>query len=182
MHRLLEKLKRDHRNLERILDLLTLELDRFFAGEASNFDLKIELMEYIETYADQVHHPLENLIYDLALTKGGEQNELLQRLCQQHSQLIQLTRTFRHSLENILQDGMMARAELEVQGREYIALQHQHIDLEENEAFPYLEQALSDADWAQISDQQRGYDDPVFETPDQVRFHTLVEYLAANDA
>ena len=59
MHRLLERLSRDHVNLERILDLLSLQLDHFCAGRESNFDLKCELLEYIETYADQGHHPLE---------------------------------------------------------------------------------------------------------------------------
>lgn len=53
MHKLLEKLSRDHRNLEKILALLTTQLDNFFAGKESNFDLIIELMEYLEAFADQ---------------------------------------------------------------------------------------------------------------------------------
>lgn len=182
MHRLLEKLMRDHRNLERVLDVLSTQLDRFFAGEESDFDLKIELMEYIETFADQGHHPLEDLIYRTALDRVGEKRELLERLSQQHQSLVQLTRQFRRSLENILQDGMMTRAELETQGREYIALQRQHIDLEESEAFPLLEEALSEEDWAHIAQQMPSHDDPVFETPDQVRFHTLMEYLAPENS
>jgi len=179
MHRLLEKLMRDHRNLERVLDLLSTQLDRFCAGEESDFDLKVELMEYIETFADQGHHPLEDLIYGVALERAGDRRQLLERLSQQHLNLIQLTRQFRRSLENVLQDGMMTRAELETQGREYIALQRQHIDLEESEAFPLLEEILTEQDWSRIARQLPSHEDPVFETPDQVRFHTLVDYLSS---
>ncbi len=57
MHYLMEKLQKDHRNLEKILDLLTSQLDQFLAGRESDFDLKIELLEYMEAYADQGHHP-----------------------------------------------------------------------------------------------------------------------------
>ncbi len=178
MHRLLEKLIQDHRNLERVLEVLSTQLDRFFAGEESDFDLKIELMDYIETFADQGHHPLEELIFGVARERAGERGEVLDRLSQQHRDLVQLTRQFRRSLENILQDGMMTRDELETQGREYIALQRQHIDLEENEVFPLLEEVLTEEDWAEVARRMPSHVDPVFETPDQVRFHHLMAYLA----
>jgi hemerythrin-like domain-containing protein len=178
MHGILEKLKKDHRNLERILDLLTTQLDRFFAGEESDFDLKCELLEYLESYADQGHHPLEELIYQVALPRVGEKRELLERLQEQHQRLIQATRQFRRSLQNVLQGGVMSRDELEVEGREYIALQRLHIDLEEDEAFPLLDARLTEAEWKQIAARMPQQVDPVFERPDQVRFRHLVEYLA----
>lgn len=181
MHRLLEKLQKDHGNLEKILTLLTLQLDHFFAGRESDFDLKIELLDYLETYADQVHHPLENLIFDMAMDKMGDKREFLERLQSQHASLILLTRKFRQSLENILQGGVMPRNELEVQGREYVALQRQHINLEEQEVFPALDAVLNEDEWNQILASMPNYDDPVFDAPDKIRFQTLVEYLSQAD-
>lgn len=181
MHPLLEKLKKDHRNLEQILSLLCTQLDNFSAGRESNFDLKIELLEYLETYADQGHHPLEDLIYDVAGKRVGDKQELLERLSSQHESLTRLTRKFRQSLESILQDGVMMREELEVEGREYVALQRQHLDLEENEVFPLLDKVLTKADWKKIEASVPRHDDPVFEKPDQVRFRYLVSYLSEVD-
>ena len=177
MHKQLEQLSRDHRNLEKILAMLTQQLDDFFAGRESDFDLKIELMEYLEAFADQGHHPLENLIYGIAQKRIKGHDELFARLARQHSNLAQLTRTFRHSLEGILREAVMSRAELETQGREYIALQHLHLALEEREVFPLLEAELTETDWAEISANLPKHDDPVFESPDQIRFQTLVNYL-----
>lgn len=181
MHYLLEKLQQDHRNLERILDLLTVQLDHFLSGRESDFDLKIELLEYLETYADQGHHPLENVIFSIArplLSGKSEQlDSLMNRLMEQHQQLAQLTRTFRNSLENIFQGGVMPREELEIQGRAFIALQREHLALEEQEAFPLLDSLLPDEAWADILEQSSNPDDPVFERPDANRFRTLFEYL-----
>lgn len=178
MHYLMEKLEKDHRNLEKVLDLLESQLDHFLAGRESDFDLKIELLEYMEAYADQVHHPLENVIFALAKPLVGERAELMDRLMQQHQELAQLTRTFRNSLENIYQGGVMPRNELEVRGREFIALQRQHIALEEQDAFPLLEGALRDQDWDTIIEQSPKYDDPVFDKPDKIRFQTVFDYLS----
>ncbi len=181
MHYLLDKLHRDHRNLEKILDLLTAQLDQFLAGHESDFDLKIELLEYMEAYADQGHHPLENVIFTVAKPLMGERAELMERLMTQHHELAHLTRTFRNSLENIYQGGVMSRDELEVQGREFIALQRQHLALEEQEAFPMLDETLQTADWDKIIEQSPNHDDPVFEKPDKIRFQTLFEYLSHAD-
>ncbi len=178
MHYLMEKLQKDHRNLEKILDLLELQLDHFLAGRESDFDLKIELLEYMEAYADQAHHPLENIMFTAAKSLADEQADLMDRLMQQHQELAQLTRTFRQSLENIFQGGVMPREELEVRGREFIALQRQHIALEEQEAFPLLDEVLQEQDWAAILEQSPNYDDPVFDKPDKIRFQTLFDYLS----
>lgn len=177
MHKLLEKLSRDHRNLEQILAMLTTQLDHFFAGRESNFDLKIELMEYLEAFADQGHHPLENLIFEVARKRIKGQDELFERLAKQHKDLDRLTKTFRHSLEGVLHEAVMSRAELETQGREYIALQHLHLGLEEREVFPMLEAELTEDDWELITANVPRHDDPVFESPDQIRFQNLVNYL-----
>ncbi|MCW8847641.1 MAG: hemerythrin domain-containing protein [Sedimenticola sp.] len=181
MHHLLEKLHKDHRNLEKILDLLTAQLDQFLAGRESDFDLKIELLEYMETYADQGHHPLENVIFTVARPLVGERAELMDRLITQHHELGQLTRIFRNSLENIYQGGVMSRDELEVQGREFIALQRQHLALEEQEAFPMLDEVLTDEHWKTIIEQSPNHDDPVFDKPDKIRFQTLFEYLSRSE-
>jgi hemerythrin-like domain-containing protein len=178
MHKLLEKLGRDHRNLEKILEMLTNQLDNFYAGKESNFDLKIELMEYLEAFADKGHHPLENIIYAVGMERAPERRELFERLCHQHQDLNRLTSRFRHSLEGVLHEAVISRAELETQGREFIALQHLHLDLEDREVFPLLEATLTEDDWKRLETSIPRHDDPVFETPDRIRFQNLVAFLA----
>ena len=178
MHKLLEKLKRDHVNLEKLVILLSAQLDNFFAGRESDFDLKIELLEYLELFADQGHHRLENLIFNTVKERLSEKQEIVERLISQHSKLVTLTRKFRQSLEGVLQGDVMLRDELEAQGREYLALQRQHIDLEEREIFPLLDEIVTDEEWQEIIKTMPKEKDPVFDSPDKVRFQKLYEYLA----
>ena len=178
---LLDKLKRDHVNLKRLLDLLSQELDAFFAGEESNFDLKVELLDYIEHFAEQVHHPTEDLIYLAALPKLPQGEVLLQRLSREHGNLVGAARRFRKTLEGIVQGEVMSRDEVETRGREFVALQRQHIDLEEHEVFPLLEQALTEAQWKEISAKAPKGEDPIFSRQDYNRFRSLIDYLQAHD-
>ena len=178
---LLDKLKQDHVNLKRLLDLLSQELDAFFAGEESNFDLKIELLDYIEHYAEQVHHPTEDLIYLVVLPKMERGEVLLQRLSREHGNLVGAARRFRETLEGIVQGEVLSRNEVETQGREFVALQRQHIDLEEHEVFPLLEQALTEDQWQEISAKAPKGEDPIFSWQDYNRFRSLIDYLQAQE-
>ncbi len=179
---LLDKLKRDHVNLKRLLDLLSQELDAFFAGEESDFDLKIELLDYIEHYAEQVHHPTEDLIYQMALPKLDKGEILLQRLSREHGDLVGAARRFRETLEGIVQGEVMSRDEVETRGREFVALQRKHIDLEEHEVFPLLENMLTDQQWNEIMAKAPEGEDPIFSWQDYNRFRSLIDYLQQQDA
>lgn len=58
-----------------------------------------------------------------------------------------------------------------------MSLQRKHLDQEEREAFPLIDSLLDEADWEQIEKSLPPHDDPVFESPDRVRFHNLFSYL-----
>ncbi|MCP4997034.1 MAG: hemerythrin domain-containing protein [Gammaproteobacteria bacterium] len=176
MHKILERLYREHTNLNQILDLLDAQLNAFNRGDSPDYDLLIELLDYTETFADQMHHPLEDLIY--ARVNPGEEHAVFDRLQSEHQSLVQFTRKFRQSLEGILCDGVMSREELETQGHEFLALQRQHLHLEEEEAFPLVDKLLGEEDWHEISNQLPRHEDPVFSHPDQIRFQNLFKYLA----
>ncbi|OQX31725.1 MAG: hypothetical protein B0D96_01330 [Candidatus Sedimenticola endophacoides] len=179
MHEMLEKLQRDHANLKRVLEILSHQIDLFCEGHESNTDLLIELIEYLESYADHGHHPLEDEIFRVGLKERPEQ---LAILYDQHAGLSRMTRRFRNSLEGVLQGEVMLREEIGIQGREYVALQSQHLDLEEGEVFPYLERQMTPGKWGHVGAHLPRYDDPVFDAPDRVRFHNLLAYLERDTA
>ncbi len=181
MHKILEKLHRDHVNLEWLLNLLTKQLDSFFAGNESDFDLKIELLEYLELYAELSHHPTEDVMFEAAMKKTDEHHAVLERLMDQHHRLTRATRNFRNSLEGVVQGGVMLRDELETRGREYIALQRLHLNTEEHEVFPFLDKLFSKKEWKQIEAAVPDVNDPVFGKRDPNRFRVLVRYLAEKE-
>ncbi len=183
MNQLLEKLHRDHDNLSHLLDLLSAQLDALFAGHESNFDLKIEMLDYIEHYAEQYHHPTEDLINELAFGKPElEQHKAqLERVSREHEALLGMARKFRETLEGVMQGEVLRRDEVETRGREFIALQRQHIDLEEQEIFPLVDQVLTEKDLEKLEKKIPHLDDPVFHRQDYNRFRSLIDYLELHE-
>jgi len=177
MHRLLARLRRDHVNLENLLNLLESQLNEFYEGRESDFDLKVELLEYIECYAELVHHPTEERIFAAAEHHLGDKQGLVETLKDQHVRLVGAARKFRQSLEGVVQGAVLSRDELEIEGREFIALQRLHMNLEEGDLFPYLDGCLQRQEWDAIEQHLPQYNDPLFGERDPNRFRTLYRYL-----
>jgi len=177
MTQLIHRLGLEHKRLARLLALLERLLDRFSEGTEPDFDLMCELLEYMETYADQVHHRTEDLIFERLHAIGVEKEEVLDILGHQHKLIGQINRRFRQSLDGIVHEEVLRRDEVEIQGRELIAVLRQHMDLEEREAFPLALKHLDSTDWTAIEEAAPGVSDPLFVMPDKARFRNLYQEL-----
>lgn len=178
MSALLNRLEEDHRRLARLMTLLEGLLDRFHDGDEPAYEPLSELMEYMIDYADQVHHPSEDLIFTRVLATVEDQgHEVLHRLMRQHEALAVLNRRFRESLEGIVHEELQSREEVEVQGRELLAALRSHMLLEDNEAFPIAADTLTADDWAEIEALAPNTQDPVFGHADPERFRALYVQL-----
>jgi len=179
MTQLLDRLNRDHRHLSRLLSLFDDLLDRFHEGDEPDFDLMSEMLEYMESYADQVHHPSEELIFDRLRARTNETYPMLDVLTKQHVLLGQMNKRFRQSLEGIMHEEVLRRDEVEVQGREYVKVLREHLSMEEAEAFPLARERLAPSDWDALMEAVPCTDDPVFGDADPARFRTLFQHLMA---
>jgi len=177
MHPLLQKLTRDHENLSRLLDVLEKQLDDFHQGQEHDLDLMRELVEYIESYEDQVHHPTEDLVYERLKALTDDKRVAVETLEEQHRILTGMSGKLRHSLDAIMHEGVVLRHEVEAQGRALVKTLRQHMDLEEEEVFALADAKLGDADWAAVEERAPKYNDPVFGDPDPARFRTLFAHL-----
>jgi hemerythrin-like domain-containing protein len=177
---LLKRLRRDHANLNRLLDLLSRELDAFFAGDESDFDLKIEMLDYIEHYAEKTHHPMEDLIFEAAMARDEMVRPLFERLRKEHHELEGMARRYRNTLEGIVQGEVITREEVGTRGREFVALQRHHIKVEDEEVLPLLEGLFSEEEWEELAARVPDDNDPVFNRQDYNRFHSLIDYLQSH--
>jgi len=177
MTELLERLTQDHRHLSRLLNLFDGLLDRFHEGNEPDFELMCEMLEYMESYADQVHHPSEEVIFDRLRARTNETYPVLDVLTKQHVLLGQMNKRFRQSLDGIVHEEVLRRDDVEVQGREFVKTMWEHLKLEEAEAFPLARERLSSSDWDELLDEVPSVDDPVFGDADPARFRTLFQHL-----
>jgi hemerythrin-like domain-containing protein len=176
MSALMTRLEREHAGLSQVLDLLEALMNRFNRGDEPDYELMCELLEYIIDYADQVHHPAEELIFGRVVEVGGQDYPVLARLHQQHQGLAQLNRRFRESLEGIIHEEVQRRDEVEQQGRELVGAHRSHMRAEDQEAFPLAREVLSEADWAVLDAQAPTAEDPGF-VRDPARFRAILAEL-----
>ena len=175
---LLDGLSRDHRNLLRLLSVLEEQLARVHAGTEEGFDLLYDLAEYLQSYADQVHHPREEAVFERIRAHTDEGAAVLTTLGRQHRDLARLNHRFHEMLEAILHEGVVRRDLFEQGGRELIATLREHLNLEEQEAFPLARRVLTEKDWEAIEADLPRVADPLFEARDPARFRFLAQHLA----
>jgi hemerythrin-like domain-containing protein len=178
MHALLQQLTRDHANLTRLMQVLDRQLDDFHAGEEHDIDLMCELVQYVESYEDQVHHPTEDLVFERLKGVTTEKRTAIETLEEQHRILTGMTRQFRDALEAIVHGDVMLRHDVEARGRAMLKMLRQHMALEEEEVFVLADRTLSDTDWDAVREQAPKFNDPVFGDPDPARFRTIFMHLA----
>lgn len=114
MHAILQRLFLDHGRLEVLLDVLERQLIDFQAGREHDLDLVCELVQYIRSYEDQVHHPMEALIFTKFKTIADKKRLTVAMLEQQHQMLADITRKFHNALESVMQGDVILRQEIEV--------------------------------------------------------------------
>lgn len=177
MTQLLDRLQQDHKHLSLLLELLEKLLDMFHSGTEPDYEMMCEMLEYMENYSDQVHHPSEDMIFERLRTHAGQHHSVLEVLMRQHEVLSDLTRHFRQSLEGIVHEEVLRRDEVEAQGRDLVETLRKHLNLEESEAFPLAREILTEEDWEAIDASASKVVDPLFGDRDPMRFRTLYQHL-----
>lgn len=179
MNPIMARLALDHARLAQLLDLFDHLLDLFHQGEEPDYELMSEMLEYMESYQDTIHHPTEDLIFRRVLDQGTQRRDVFDVLRHQHDRLPQLNRRFRQSLEGIVHEAVLPREEVEAQGRELVTTLREHMALEDQEAFPIALERLGEADWDAVQALAPNVDDPLFGAPDPERFRSLFQRLSA---
>ncbi len=174
----LERLRQDHLRFARILRKLEWEADLLSVGEGPDYSLLATIVEYLRTYADTVHHPTEDKVFERLLHKGltpAESHMVFLNLGK-HQEIIALTQKLQDEIETILNGNTLLARKLLGDIQQYLLQQRRHISFEEFHLFPRVESRLNDADWNLIDAELMLGPDPLFDSKLE-KFRTLYEYI-----
>jgi hemerythrin-like domain-containing protein len=175
---ILDKLHKDHRNLNRLLDVIERQMARFHDAEPVDLELLIDVLDYIGHYADQVHHPTEDAIFDyFAPRADARAKDAIAVLQAQHRALSEKTCEFRNTLEGVVQGDVVTRQEVENESRAFVSLQRVHLDTEERDIFPIIAAALTPEDWKRVAEHVPVLDDPLFGDQVLARYKSLYQHI-----
>lgn len=159
---LLERLSRDHARIAGVTRQLEVLADDLEQG--ADWDAFSELIGFLDYYADAVHHPLEDRVFDHLVNKGLTPTErhLVFKNLGQHEEITALTEALSRAVAQALAGETVDTADFAEQLYTYISLQRRHMRFEEQQLFPLLEQGLDNADWNALT---RLVDRPERESP-----------------
>jgi len=177
MHALITELHQDHVNLGRLLRLLERELERLRSGESPDYFLLIDIIDYIESYPDQIHHPREDVMFRVYLASHQDRADVIQRLMSEHKDLVEQSHRVRQMLEQVTHSGVYTRGYLLSQLEDFTARQWEHLNLEDGMAFDLLSDTLRSDDWSLIEERLPTAVDPIFGGAVQQRYQAIYDQI-----
>lgn len=157
---ILNRLLVEHDHILRTLNLLEMQFLDLCRGKTPDFSLMRSNIVYIQEYPEQVHHPLEDMIFSILLERVDE-TKFIEELITEHTQLEIIARKLRESLE-ALNSSIVSREDIKQQLSSFLVRQRQHIYIEEVEAYPLVHSVLTKKDWKQLNSMIPLLDDPAF--------------------
>ncbi|MCG9711339.1 hemerythrin domain-containing protein [Shewanella insulae] len=175
---MLARLHNDHKHIAILLNILKNKQQKLQNGEAVNFNLIRDIVEYMQSYAEHSHHPVEDLINEFYI-QTHPQEALEKQLGEEHHSLIESSTNLMSTLNLILSDVPVQNETLSQALKEYVEAQRNHMMYEEAKLFPIWEAGMTEAQWQEVADRckERLISDPLFSDDDNLLFEELKEYL-----
>jgi len=168
----------EHVNFARLLDLLEAQVAAFHRGERPNYDLMGDIVYYLRTFADRVHHPREDVAFARLAEREPGMQFVIHRLLQDHRVIGTAGEELVNRINEAMEDVVSPRAALEAAAATYVVYYRHHLATEEREILPRAAQVLTDEDWAMVAATVPAASDPLFGGDVEARFQELRRQIA----
>jgi hemerythrin-like domain-containing protein len=145
---MLTRLLVEHDHILKTLNLLEMQFLDLCRGGMPDFSLMRSILEYVQAYPEQVHHPIEDRIFSILLERVDE-TALIRQLMAEHAELETETRKIRESLK-LLESGAVSKEDIRDQLSNFLIRQRQHMYIEEEKIHPLIESTLTKEDWDHV--------------------------------
>lgn len=178
----INELRREHANMRSVLMLIRDQLDAIRSDWRGDYVLLANALYYMRRYPSVVHHPKEDMILKKLLAADPGLKEDVSRLLRQHQDIYSLEELLLELALNSPKQGSETQHRLLNLGWQYLQLQKEHSEREEQMFFPLAEKLLTPKDWAAIARKSKELDDPVFGTHSGDRYQMLYDHLMRESA
>ena len=148
---IVEVLRQEHRNIEKLLWVLERELIAFDRGERPDYEVVLAAIDYFKDYPDSCHHPKEDMIFERLKVRDAAAAATIGDLEAEHQEGARRLRRVAQTIEAVLRDEDLLRHTVHDIMRDFIDHERQHMAKEERLLFPAALNALLPADWAEIA-------------------------------
>src|SRR5262245_28486290 len=170
---IIERLSREHRNIEKLLRVLERELEVFDRGDRPDYEVIRAIISYFEVYPEIYHHPQEDLVFAKLRTRDPAAAAKIGDLAREHQKGAERLRRVAHAVDAVLADQEVLRQNVDAIVRDFIEQERRHMMMEDRNFFPAALKALQPQDWTEIASAVTGHEDPLFSDVAEERFDGL---------
>ena len=169
----------DHVRFGHLLDLLQREVTKFHYDERPDYELMRDIVHYLTSFADQLHHPREDVAFARMVERDSGLRLPIARLQQEHRVIAVAGESLLSRLNDIAADVVVERSAVEAAAATYILYYRHHLAIEEEEVLPRAGDLLDASDWAMVAAAVPAHPDPLFMDNASERYRELRRRLAA---
>jgi hemerythrin-like domain-containing protein len=169
----IEILRQEHRNIEKLLRVLERELSLFDRGERPDYEVIHAVIDYFTDYPDSCHHPKEDMIFERLKVRDAGAAATIGDLEAEHQEGARRLRRVGQIVEAVLNDQDLMRHSAYDTMHDFIDYERRHMAMEERLVFPAALKALRSADWAEIALKLADRHDPLSHPNFEEKFNTL---------
>jgi hemerythrin-like domain-containing protein len=173
MVEIIEILRQEHRNIEKLLQVMERELSVFDRGERPDYEVLEAVIEYFKKYPDSCHHPKEDIIYEKFKARAPARAASIADLQAEHRYGAVQLRRVAQVIESVLNDQDLLRESVHRIVRDFIDNERSHIALEDEVIFPVILEILRPEDWAEVALALADRYGPPYEADFEEQFSTL---------
>ena len=174
---LLDDLHEDHRNMSVLLDLLEREIARMSVGGNADEELTVDIMRYLTSYADAVHHPKEDILYARMRSLQPALANGLERVEPDHRRIAERGDALRQDIEASASGTPVERRRLVEETREYVRTLRRHMAWEEEDLFRRAAELLESQRDVAMDVAEVDAADPVFGAVRQRAYANLLQSI-----
>jgi len=174
---IIDLLRQEHRNIEKLLRVLEQELNVFDRGERPDYEVIGAVIAYFELYPGAYHHPQEDKIFEKLRARAPAAAAKVGDLAAEHRSGAERLGRVAQAVESILADREVLRQTVDKIVRDFIVHERQHIAMEERDFFPAAVQALQPEDWTEIAAASTSQQDPLFSDIVEQRFDAVRRHI-----
>jgi hemerythrin-like domain-containing protein len=170
-------LRKEHRSIETLLQVLEREFDLFAHGERPDYEVIHAVMAYFQVYPDACHHPLEDIVLEKLKVRDSAATTRIGDLAADHRRGAERLRRAAQAVESVLADRELLRQAVGDIIRDFIEQERRHMAKEERDFFPAAAKALQPQDWAEIAARLSDQRDPLFSDVVEEKFEVVRSHI-----
>ncbi len=152
----------EHRAFGALLVLLEQQLELFHKGDAPNYEMMLDIINYMVDYADRFHHPTEDLVFAIVAERLPAARDKVRELMREHLEIVKSGRELTNRLEAVISGTVVSRSVVEDLAKQYLDIFRRHMYTEEQDLFLAAAEKLSKEDWESIEREAERGEDPLF--------------------